>query len=124
MVSFSTRVPEDRAPTRLARALAAARGRGRLVDLTLSNPTRAGIFYPPRLLAALADPASLVYRPEPFGLAEARDAVAETYRSRGLRIDRERIVLTASTSEAYSILFKLLCEPGRSDVLTPVPSYP
>ena len=121
---FSTRVPDDRAPTRLARALAAARARGRLIDLTLSNPTRAGIAYPPHLLDALADPAALTYRPDPFGLADARDAVAEAYRRRGLRLDRERIVLTASTSEAYSILFKLLCDPGRSNVLTPVPSYP
>jgi aspartate/methionine/tyrosine aminotransferase len=121
---FSSRLPEDRAPTRLARALADARRRGGLVDLTLSNPTRAGIRYPPHLLDALADPASLAYRPEPFGLAEARAAVAGIYQARGLRLDRERIVLTASTSEAYSTLFKLLCEPGQSDVLTPVPSYP
>src|SRR4051812_13743530 len=104
---FSTRVPDERTPTRFARALAAARGRGTLLDLTLSNPTRAGIPYPPDLLAPLADPASLVYRPEPFGLETAREAVAATYRERGLRLDRERIVLTASTSEAYSILFKL-----------------
>ena len=121
---FSKRVPDDRAPTRLARALDAARARGPLLDLTISNPTRAGIAYPPDLLAPLADPAALAYRPEPFGLEDARAAVADTYARRGLAIDRERIVLTASTSEAYSILFKLLCDPGRSDVLTPVPSYP
>ena len=121
---FSTRVPDDRSPTRFARALAAARGARPLLDLTISNPTRAGISYPPNLLDALANPASLTYRPEPLGLEDARQAVAETYARRGLPIAWERIVLTASTSEAYSLLFKLLCDPGSSSVLTPVPSYP
>lgn len=121
---FSTRVPHDRAVTRLAAAVAAARARGPVLDLTISNPTRAGIFYPPDLLAALADRKSLTYRPEPLGLEDARAAVADTFVARGLPIGRERIVLTSSTSEAYSLLFKLLCDPGRSDVLTPVPSYP
>jgi alanine-synthesizing transaminase len=121
---FSTRVPGDRQPNRLSRALVSARERRPLIDLTLSNPTQAGLRYPPDLLAPLADPGSLVYRPEPFGLRAARDAVARTYAARGLSIEADRIVLTASTSEAYSILFKLLCEPARSDVLTPVPSYP
>jgi alanine-synthesizing transaminase len=121
---FSTRVPDDRSPTRFARALAAERARRPLLDLTTSNPTRVGLAYPPRILDALADPASLAYRPEPFGLEDARAAVADTYIRRGLPLDRERIVLTASTSDGYSLLFKLLCDPGRSDVLTPVPSYP
>jgi aspartate/methionine/tyrosine aminotransferase len=118
------RVPDDRAPTRVARALAAARARQPLLDLTISNPTRAGLTYPADVLQPLADPAALVYRPDALGLDEARAAVADTYARRGLAIDRERIVLTSSTSEAYSILFKLLCDPGRSDVLTPAPSYP
>jgi aspartate/methionine/tyrosine aminotransferase len=121
---FSTRVPDDRAPTRLARAVAEARSARPLVDLTLSNPTRAGISYPAGLLTALADPAALTYSPAALGMAEARAAVAGTYQRRGLSIPPEHIVLTASTSEAYSLLFKLLCEPGRSDVLTPAPSYP
>lgn len=121
---FSTRVPADRSPTRLARALAAARQRRPLIDLTITNPTRVGLPYPADLLAPLADPASLTYRAEPFGLESAREVVAGTYAERGLAVDRERIVLTASTSEAYSILFKLFCDPGTSDVLTPVPSYP
>jgi len=121
---FSTRVPDDRSPTRVARALAAARARRPLLDLTISNPTRAGIPYPADLLAPLADQASLVYRPEPLGLEDARAAVGGTYARRGLAIAPERIVLTASTSEAYSTLFKLLCDPGRSAVMTPVPSYP
>jgi hypothetical protein len=121
---FSRRVPDDRAPTRLARAAADARRRGPVLDLTLSNPTRAGLVYPSDLLRPLSDAAALTYRPEPFGLRSARDAVAATYLRRGLSIDADRIVLTASTSDAYSLLFKLLCEPGRSSVLTPVPSYP
>lgn len=121
---FSTRVPDDRRPNDLARALAGARARGPIIDLTVSNPTRVGIHYPPDLLAGLSDRAALLYQPSPLGLRDAREAIAETYARRGLPIDADRIVLTASTSEAYSILFKLLCEPGRSDVLTPVPSYP
>ena len=117
-------MPDDRSPTRVARALADARARGPLLDLTTSNPTRVGLAYPADLLESLADPASLTYRPAALGLEDARAAIAETYARRGLALDPERIVLTASTSEAYSILFKLLCDPGRSNVLTPVPSYP
>jgi hypothetical protein len=124
-MQFSTRVPDDRAPTRLARALAAARAtRDDLLDLTTSNPTGVGLFYPDDLLAPLADSASLTYRPSALGMDDARAAVADTYRDRGLPLTADRIVLTSSTSEAYSILFKLLCEPGRSVVLTPAPSYP
>jgi alanine-synthesizing transaminase len=121
---FSSRVPDDRAPNRLSRAVAAARERGPLIDLTVSNPTRAGIDYPPQMLAPLAAPEALVYRPEPFGLAAAKGAVADTYSRRGLRASPDRIVLTASTSEAYSLLFKLLCDAKGDTVLTPVPSYP
>jgi hypothetical protein len=121
---FSKRVPDDRQPNRLSRALAHARQSGELIDLTVSNPTRVGIPYPSDLLAGLADPAALDYAPSPFGMRDAREAVARTYARRGLSIEPERIVLTASTSEAYSLLFKLLCEPGGSSVLTPVPSYP
>jgi alanine-synthesizing transaminase len=121
---FSRRVPDDRQPNPLSRALARARRSGALLDLTLSNPTRAGLSYPRDLLAGLADPASLDYAPAPFGLPAAREAVAAEYARRGIPIGADRIVLTASTSEAYSLLFKLLCEPGGSSVLTPVPSYP
>jgi hypothetical protein len=122
---FSSRVPADREPNRIAQALAAARGRGRtLVDLTVTNPTIAGITYPPSLLQPLSSPAALAYTPEPFGLDEARHAVAADYRRRGITVAAERIVLTASTSEAYSLLFKLLCRPEGDDVLVPVPSYP
>ena len=121
---FSRRVPDDRQPNRLTQALARARQTGGLIDLTVSNPTRVGLPYPPDLLRDLSDPGGLDYAPSPFGLAAARDAVAREYAGRGIPIPAERIVLTASTSEAYSMLFKLLCQPGGSNVLTPAPSYP
>lgn len=94
------------------------------MDLTVTNPTRVGIHYPPGLLEQLADAEGLDYRPEPFGLPAARAAVAADYARRGISVAEDRIVLTASTSEAYSILFKLLCDPAGDEVLVPVPSYP
>lgn len=121
---FSSRLQSDLSPNRLALAVARARADGRLlIDLTESNPTRAGFDYPGDLLEPLADPRGLCYAPDPSGLIDARAAVAGDYRRRGLAIDPERIVLTASTSEAYSLLFKVLCDPG-DEVLVPRPSYP
>ncbi len=121
---FSTRVPADLAPNRLTVAELALRARGvRPVDLTETNPTRVGLAYPVEFLAALAAPASLGYDPQPFGLLAAREAVADELGATGARPDPARVVLTASTSEAYAFLFKLLCEPG-DQVLVPVPSYP
>jgi aspartate/methionine/tyrosine aminotransferase len=120
---FSSRVPADLAPNRLTRALREARGRD-LVDLTITNPTVAGIRYPARLLERLASPAALTYEPSPFGLERARAAIARDYARRGIAVATERVLLTASTSEAYSLLFKLLCEPDGDAVLVPVPSYP
>ena len=121
---FSTRVPADLAPNRLTVAERAIRARGgRLIDLTETNPTRVGLAYPQDAPVALASPAGLSYDPQPFGLAAAREAVAETILAAGRPIDPARVILTASTSEAYSFLFKLLCDPG-DQVLVPVPSYP
>ena len=120
---FSNRVPSDRRPNAFTSALARAKARGPVVDLTTTNPTSAGFVYPPDLLAPLGDAAGLAYVPAAFGLDDARAAVAETYHVRGLEISASHVVLTASTSEAYSLLFKLLCDAG-SRVLTPVPSYP
>src|SRR5205085_9579752 len=85
--------------------------------------TRAGFTYPADLLAPLAHPRGLLYEPQPFGLMSARHAVAADYARRGVRIAPDRIVLTNGTSEAYSLLFKLLTEPG-DEVLVPRPSYP
>jgi alanine-synthesizing transaminase len=121
---FSDRVPAEREPNRVAAALSRIRGRTAIIDLTVSNPTRVHLPYPPDLLVPLGDPAGLTYTPEPLGLAAAREAVAREFERRGIRIPAHRIVLTASTSEAYSLLFKLLCNAGAGSVLTPVPSYP
>jgi alanine-synthesizing transaminase len=122
---FSPRVPRQLEANRFSRALGAARAAGReLIDLTISNPTRAGIVYPEGLFAPLASAAVAHYTPEPFGLLTARQAVAGDYARRGVSIRPEHIVLTASTSEAYSLLFKLLCAPAGDEVLVPVPSYP
>lgn len=115
------RVPQDLEPTAWAKARAA---RGAVpYDLTVSNPTLCDIPYPPSLLDPLRDPAALRYRPDPIGLRSAREAVAREYAARGVTIDPGRIVLTASSSESYGFLFKLLCDPGDA-VLVPAPSYP
>ncbi len=114
---FSRRAQWSAPPNRLA--IARARHRGPLLDLTNSNPTKAALDYPlDELAEALSRAARASYDPEPLGLPIARDAVAEH-----LRCDPREIVITASTSEAYSFLFKLLCDPGDV-VATPVPSYP
>jgi alanine-synthesizing transaminase len=121
---FSPRVPLLQANA-FSQALSAARARGReLIDLTISNPTSSGITYPARLFAPLSGPEVAHYRPEPFGMRSAREAVAADYARREIRIAWDRIVLTASTSEAYSVLFKLLCAPEGDQVLVPAPSYP
>jgi hypothetical protein len=121
---FSQRTRWDRTANRLAELIEARRRAGEpILDLTESNPTRAGIPYPEGLLGVLADPAGLVYAPSAMGLRQAREAVAADYLRRGLEVPAERIVLTASTSEAYAFLFKLLCDPGDA-VLVPRPSYP
>ncbi len=122
---FSSRVPGDLEPNRLTRDVRRARAAGRpLLDLTLTNPTAAGIEYPASMLDALSDRAALRYEPQPLGMASARAAVARDYARRGITANPERVVLTASTSEAYSILFKLLCEAAGDAVMVPVPSYP
>ena len=121
---FSRRVPSHSEPNRISRAVHALRVEGEpFTDLTESNPTRAHIPYPAEIVASLGDPAALRYEPSAFGLASARRAVAEDHRRRGAIVDPAHIVLTSSTSEAYSWLFKLLCNPGEG-VLIPRPSYP
>ena len=122
---FSRRVPGELAPNRLTRAVQHARISGApLLDLTLSNPTAASIPYPSSILDPLADPRGLRYQPAPLGLPDARAAVAGEYARHGINVAPERVVLTASTSEAYSVLFKLLCGPHGDAVMLPVPSYP
>ncbi len=122
---FSERVPRSLSPNRIAQAVRRARARGRsLIDLTVSNPTCVGFDYPSSMLQPLGSPEGLTYAPHPFGLPEARQAVAADYGRRGVDADPDRIVLTASTSEAYSLLFKLLCAPHGDAVMVPAPSYP
>jgi aspartate/methionine/tyrosine aminotransferase len=115
---FSRRSSRDQTPNAIAVALAET-GKPRF-DLTASNPTTAGLAYPQELLGVLqrAQAESLVYRPEPFGLLSARAALEPIT---GAAV--ENTVLTASTSEAYGFLFKLLCDAGDA-VLVPAPSYP
>lgn len=103
-----------------------ARRKNRLeiLDLTESNPTRVGFHYPEAdILKALSTSHSMTYQPEPFGLPAAREAVTGYYKDRGHDVDPRQIALTASTSEAYSFLFKLLADPA-DEVLIPQPSYP
>jgi len=121
---FSRRTSWDLRPNRLAERLAAKRANGvRLLDLTESNPTRAGIVCPKYLLARLALPEGQLYEPAPFGLSGARAAVAADFARRGFPVGPERIFLSASTSEAYAFVFKVLCDPG-DEVLVPRPGYP
>jgi aspartate/methionine/tyrosine aminotransferase len=125
MPLFSKRSGLELTPNRLTIELGAARARGAdIVDLTVSNPTLAGIPYAAGVAGALArSPDVLRYEPEAFGLVSARDAVVALWRERGVETSAERVLLTASTSEAYACAFKLLCDPG-DDVLVPAPSYP
>jgi hypothetical protein len=122
---FSSRTQWTLTPNRLTEMLQARRRAGLpIVDLTESNPTRCGFQYPAdEIFAALTTPESLIYEPSAKGLLPAREAVAADYAERSVLIDPERIFLTASTSEAYSFLFRLLANPGDR-VLAPRPSYP
>ncbi len=122
---FSQRLSWSFSSNRLTRLLEEKRRADEeILDLTESNPTRAGFDYPSdEILASLNDPRSLAYEPAPLGLPSAREAVAGYYARRGQVVSSEHLALTASTSEAYSFLFKVLCDPGDR-VLLPRPSYP
>src|SRR3954466_1903251 len=121
---FSSRVPGALHPNRLTQQIQRVRASGReIIDLTITNPTAAAIEYPASLLASLSDSRGATYAPHPLGSPGSREAIALDYKRRGVVVAPERVVLTASTSEAYSILFKLLCEPAGDAVLVPTPSY-
>jgi aspartate/methionine/tyrosine aminotransferase len=94
-----------------------------IADLTASNPTRCGFDYDQDLLTALTSPQALDYDPQPRGVLPARQAVCTYYADHGVALKPEQIVLTTSTSEAYSFLFRLLCNPG-DEILFPQPGYP
>jgi aspartate/methionine/tyrosine aminotransferase len=123
--TFATRLDVDLTPNALTLALERRRAAGaRILDLTASNPTQAGIEYPEaEILLALASTDTLRYEPDPRGLAKTRAAIAGYYASRGEHIASRDVFVTASTSEAYALLFKLLSDPGDA-VLVPAPGYP
>ena len=125
MVVFSRRSALDLSKNRVTLALEAARARAeQLLDLTVSNPTLAGIRYADGIADALSRaPDVMRYEPEPFGLGSAREAVSALFRERGVSVPAGHVALTASTSEAYAFSFKLFCDPG-DQVLVPAPSYP
>jgi alanine-synthesizing transaminase len=122
---FSDRVPADQRGNRLSKAIEARRALGApILDLTESNPTRCGFRFDADAIGrALSSPGALPYEPHPQGLASAREAVAHYYAEKGTRVRSEDLFLTASTSEGYAHLFKLLADPG-DEVLAPVPGYP
>ena len=122
---FAERTNWNLTPNRLSEALAQHLAAGKkLFDLSASNPTEVGFAYDGEtILHALCDPTALTYVPDPKGLLRARQGVAEYYSDRGDEVAVEDIVLTTSTSEAYSFVFRTLCSPG-DELLVPAPSYP
>lgn len=122
---FSRRTAWNRATNRLAERVEQARREGAgYLDLTETNPTRVGIAYPDSaIIEALSHPEALEYDPDPQGRLAAREAICQVYADRGITVQPEDILLTASTSEAYAWLFKLLADPG-DEALVPRPSYP
>ncbi len=122
MMAFSFRTPSDLTPNPISNLIDSL-SEEKWIDLTESNPTHCGFSYPPTLLKDLSDHQNLSYSPHSAGIPSAREAVAAYLNARGLTTNADRILLTASTSEAYSYLFKLLGEPGDS-FLVPIPGYP
>lgn len=125
MSVFSDRTNWDLSPNPLTAVSAELKSSGvSICDLTVSNPTRCGFqYFQDKLFLSFSDPMNVIYDPDPKGLVCARQAVAEYYRERGVIVPLGRIFLTASTSEAYGFLFRLLANPGES-VVFPKPSYP
>lgn len=121
-MTFSSRTPDDLSLNPIAKALEQAQSTT-LIDLTESNPTHCGLAYPADLLSDLSRPEALQYNPNAFGSLSARKTLANYLNARGHQIDPKNLVLTASTSEAYSYLFKLLGDPGDA-FLAPTPGYP
>ncbi len=122
---FSQRTNWRLSPNALTRAIEEARASGqKILDLTISNPTEAGVRPDAEMVLALANPEAMHYDPQPRGLLGARQAVCRYYHeSHEVDLDPERLILTTSTSEAYSYVFRLLCNPG-DEILVPKPSYP
>lgn len=123
---FSQRTDWKLTPNRFTAAQREVRASGReVLDLTVSNPTRAGLRYDSdAMLKALSNREAMDYDPQPKGLASARAAVAAYYREQcQIEVGLESLILTTSTSEGYAYVFRLLCNP-KDEVLVPKPSYP
>ena len=124
---FSKRTDWKLTPNAFTAAQQEMREAGReILDLTASNPTCVGLNYEAEtILGALASPESLVYDPQPKGLLAARQAVSHYYREQhdAFDVDPENLILTTSTSEGYSHVFRLLCN-SADEILVPKPSYP
>jgi alanine-synthesizing transaminase len=124
---FSKRTEWQLTPNRFAQAQADLRSAGvKIIDLSISNPTRTDFHFDvDTVLGSLASPEVMDYDPQPKGLLKAREAVAHYYRDahEGYGVEPESVILTTSTSEAYSYIFRLLCNPGE-ELLVAKPSYP
>lgn len=122
---FSSRTSWDLGESRYSVSVREARASGRMLyDLTVSNPTRCGFSYDAEaVLSGLADAGGMVYDPDPRGMVTAREAVARYYADHQAEVPVDGLVLTTSTSESYSFLFRLLCDPG-DEVLVAQPGYP
>ena len=122
---FAERTRWNLAANRLSQALAHHRAGGRkLLDLSASNPTECGFQYDQQaILSALCRVEAMHYHPDPLGLKIARDAVSGYYAGWNVPVDPASLVLTTGTSEAYSFVFRLLCNPG-DELLIPTPGYP
>src|SRR5713101_7780880 len=122
---FSERTRWNLAENRLTRALAELRASGKpILDLTRSNPTECGFSYDEKgIQHAFAQPELRLYQPDPRGIRSAREAVTAYYEQQQIQVATDDLVLTSGTSEAYSFIFRLLCNPG-DEVLIPAPGYP
>ncbi len=123
---FAHRADWTSEPNPLSRKTESLRAQGKeILDLTVSNPAACGFQYlNAGLLQPFQNPENLLYQPDPHGLAAARKAVCDYYRSRhGVQVEEKQVFITASTSEAYSFVFRLLADAG-SVILAPKPSYP
>lgn len=122
---FAKRTDWSLAHNRLSQTLENLRAHGQpFLDLTVSNPTECGFSYDaPQILPALSQPDALKYAPVPAGLRSAREAITAYYAEHRCEVSANDLFLTTGTSEAYSFVFRLLCDPG-DEVLIPTPSYP
>lgn len=123
-MKFAVRTQWELTPNTITQTLTRMKDSGEVIDLTESNPTRCRFSFPDeKILGALTRPDNMNYRPESRGLRQAREAVAGYYRAQGFAVSPDEIFLTASTSEAYAFLFRLLADP-QDRILFPSPSYP